>query len=397
MSFDTFAVTPPSAGKLFTGLLVLVAVSVYSAERLTYSQKEFVSGYLQVSGGELRVTAPMRGRVEFKVSPAGVVAQGDAIAVVYRNENTPAAGASIAVLRELNQSKVDAASTEHREAYAALNARKQALLRQRSFAVDTAEHAVQEVEARKKTLELEERRLGRQLTLQGQGMVSAAAIDQAHADVLSRRGEVQSAERSVGQARLQVASLDGDLNTLEADLAARNGARVREQVDNKKMALAVEENALQQVTAPRASKVTALAVSQGDSVEQGQLLAKLTPTDSTLGALLLIPPSAIARVKPGQQLSLQLAAFPYQTYGLVKAQIERVDTSSLMSDDSSLRTEGVPAGTMVRKAYARVTFVPAQMGGMAALQGGMELRAAVEVERKSFLAWMTWPLLKHFK
>jgi hypothetical protein len=74
-----------------------------------------------------------------------------------------------------------------------------------------------------------------------------------------------------------------------------------------------------------------------------------------------------------------------------------VDTGSLMSDDSSLRAEGVPAGTLVRKAYAKVTFVPAQMGGLAALQGGMQFRAAVEVERKSFLAWMTWPLTKNFQ
>lgn len=397
MSFETFAVTPPSAGKLCVGVLLLAAVSVYFADQLIYSQKEFVSGYLQVSGGELRVTAPMRGRVEFKVAPAGIVAKGDAIAVVHRNDSTPGAGESVAVLRQLNQSKVEAASTEHREAYAALNARKQALLRQRAFALDTAEHATKEVDSRKKTLELEERRLERQITLQSNGMVSAAAIDQARADVLQRRGEVQGAERSVGQARLQVAALDGDLNALEADQAARNGARAREQVDNQKIALAVEENALQQVSAARTSKVTALAVSQGDSVEQGQLLAKLAPTDSTLGALLLLPPAAIARVKPGQKVSLQLAAFPYQTYGLVQAEIERVDTSSLMADDSSLRTEGVPAGTMVRKAYARVTFVPAQMGGMPALQGGMQIRAAVEVERKSFLAWMTWPLLKHFK
>ena len=397
MSFDSFAVTPPSAGKLFTGLLLLVSAAVFGAHHLDYSQKEFVPGYLQVSGGELRVTAPMRGKVDFKVAPADMVAQGAVIAVVQRNESTPAAGESVDVLRRLNQNKADAALAEHREAYAALSARKQALLRQRNYALEAVQLAISEADSRKKAVELEERRLERQLMLQGHGMLSAAALDQAKADGLLRRSELQAAERAVGQAKWQVASLDGDLSALEAELAAHNGARAREQVDNQKTALAVEENALQQVTAPRAARIAALAVTHGDSVEQGQLLAKLAPADATLSALLLLPPSTVARVKPGQELTLQLAAFPYQTYGLVKAKIERIDTGSLLSDDTSLRAEGVPSGTLVRKAYARITYVPAQMGGMAGLQGGMQVRAAVEVERKSFLAWMTWPLLKNFQ
>jgi len=397
MSFDSFSVTPPSSGKLFTGLLLLVGASVLGAHHLSYSQKELVSGYLQVAGGELRVTAPMRGEVEFKVAPNGQVEKNAVVAVIRRKESTPGAGESAVVLRRLNDDKSAASLAEHRETYAALSARRQALLRQRNYAIESVQLAVSEADSRKKTLELEERKLERQLMLQGHGMLSVAALDQARADTLLRRGELQAAERAVGQARWQVASLDGDLSALEADLAARNGARAREHVEDQRDALAVEEGAVQQVSSPIAARISTLAVANGESVEQGQLLAKMAPAGASLDALLLLPPSAVARVKPGQQLSLQLAAFPYQTYGLAKATIERVDTGSLLSDDSSLLAEGVPAGTLVRKAYAKITFVPSQMGGVQALQGGMQFRAAVEVERKSFLAWMAWPLIKNFQ
>lgn len=228
-------------------------------------------------------------------------------------------------------------------------------------------------------------------------MVAAAALDQSRGDMLVRAGEVQAAERALAQARWQVSSLDADLAAVGDELASRQGNYKREQLDVQRQTLDLAAGSQLQVTAPLAARVTALAVAQGDAVTAGQLLAKLTPAGAGMEVLLLLPPATIARVKPGQQISLQMASFPYQTYGLVKAQVDRIETSSLLADDSALRGEGVQSGTVVRKAYARITSVPAAMGGLPALQTGMQFRAAIEVDRKSFLAWMTWPLLKHIK
>jgi hypothetical protein len=93
----------------------------------------------------------MRGLVEFKVPPDGLVAKNGVVAVVRRNESTPLAGESAAALRRLNQSKSAAATAEHQETYSALSARRQALLRQRSYAVQSVQLAVSEADSRKET------------------------------------------------------------------------------------------------------------------------------------------------------------------------------------------------------------------------------------------------------
>jgi membrane fusion protein len=381
---------------MFYGLLSLTAVAVLGAYFLDYSQKTFVPGYVQVAGGEIRVVAPARGTVDFSTKLFGSVDKGQAVARLRRDETVATAGSVQQAQRALAEQKAQTANLELQESVAALQSRHQALVRQRGFAVESAAHAEQEVETRRRTLALEERRMDRQKTLHEQGMVSAAAMDQSRGDVLLRAGEVQAAERALAQSRWQVSSLDADLATVGAELATRQGSYKREQLEVQRQTLELDAGTSLQVTSPVKAKVTAIAVAQGDAVEAGQLLAKLTPAGADMQALLLLPPSAVARIKPGQQVALQLEAFPYQTYGLVHAQIDRIESSSLLAEDSSLRSDGVQSGTMVRKAHAHITNVPTSMGGLSALQSGMQFRAAVEVERKSFLAWLTWPLLKHF-
>lgn len=397
MHIDTIQVRPPSAGRLFYGLLALVGFSVTCASLLDYSQKEYVPGYLQVAGGEVRVVAPARGVVEFPTKLMSLVDKGQPVALLLRDDHVANSGSVQQAQRSLAAQKAETSSIELRDSISALHARQQALMRQRQFAVESVSHAQQEVETHRRALTLAERSMARQTALHDQGMVSAAALDQARGDMLVRSGDVQAAERALAQARWQVSSLDADQATVGDELVTREGSYKREQLDLQRQTLDLTAGSKLQVTAPMKARVTALAVAQGDSVEAGQLLAKLTPAGANMEVLLLLSPATVARVKPGQQISLQLAAFPYQTYGLVQAKVDRIETSSLLADDSALRGEGVQSGTVVRKAYARITNVPASMGGLPALQTGMQFRAAIEVERKSFLAWMTWPLLQHIK
>ena len=392
---DTLSVRPPSTTRLFAGGLLLTLVAAVGAYNLDYSRKEFVTGYFQPVGGELRVTAPVRGVVEFAATPGTTLKQGQPLAIV-RNPLKAAAQDPLEARRALNSARAQVATVEASGALSALEARKQALLRQQALAKDSVAQAERELDARRKALQLDEKRLERQQQLQDQGMVSSAALDQVRAEVLLKRGDIASAERAVTQARWQVSSLEADLNTVTAEQTLRRGAAEREHLQLKQAGLDVDQDSRQVVTAATEGTVTVLATGNGDAVEQGQLLAKLAPKEGGLQALLLLSPTTVARVQPGQTVSLQLAAYPYQTYGLVQARIERVEAGSLLTDETALRGEGIQSGALVRKAYARVISVPARMGGLEKLQSGLQFQAAVEIERKSFLAWMVWPLLKHF-
>ena len=45
------------------------------------------------------------------------------------------------------------------------------------------------------------------------------------------------------------------------------------------------------------------------------------------------------------------------------------------------------------KAHARIASVPDRVK----LQSGMSGQAAIEIERRTMLSWVLWPLLKNFK
>lgn len=396
MNADSLNVRPPSAGLMVYGSLALLAVSAAAAYNLDYSRKELVPGYLQVEGGEVRVHAPVRGYVSFKATIGQPLSAGAPVASIQRSLSTPGGDTSVAQ-RAIISDKIEVLSQEFRSSDDALAGRRAALLRQRQLAQATVDQSLQEANTRRAAMALEQRKLERQEALFAQGMVSGSGLDQVKAELLSRRGELQAAERAVTQAQWQVSSLEADISALDSERASRKGSWARGKLELASAGVQVDEAERVTVKTARPAQLSTLAVSDGDTVEAGQLLAKLAPAGAKLEALLLVPPGAVARVKPGQLVSFQVEAYPYQTYGLVQGRITRVEASSVLADETSLRGEGVPAGEVVRKAYAEIETVPSAIGGLAALQSGMQLRASVEVERKSFLAWLTWPLIKNFQ
>lgn len=390
-------ISPPSSTRLVGLLVVTVTLCVAGASQLTYAKKEYVDGYLQSAGGDLRVAAPARGVVRYAVRAGERVSAGQALARLDANEHLAEGG----TLREAEAAtlagKRSSVQAELAGSLAALGARTQALQSQQALAQAAVRQAHAEVASRQQFLLLEQRKLARQGGLRAQGFISAPAVEQAEADVLARQAELLAAERAVTQAESSLAAVQAE----QAAHASATGS-VRQQLQRELLTLQQagtqsRRDAGVTVVAPRPGAVAARATAEGDIVEAGQLLLRLAPSGASLEAVLLLPPAAAGRVVPGQAVALQLSAYPYQSYGLVQAQVTRVDTAPLLAGEAGmLRQAGLPAGAVVVAATARLTEVPAAIG-KAALKSGMPFKAAVEVERKSFLAWMTAPLLKHFQ
>lgn len=392
---DHLSVSPPSAGRLVAGLVAFAAVCALGASQLDYSQKEYVAGYLQTSGGDLRVVAPARGVVSYAVGLGGTLQAGQALATVRTAETLSSGRTLLDAQRGILSDKRASLQAELAAAGQALQGRAAALAAQRTMAQAAVAQAESEVATRRQYVALEEKKFARQRELHSQGFVSAPALEQAQTDLLSRKADLQNAERAVTQARAQVAALDADWAANQAQMSTQREQLQRELSGVEQATTEAQRMDAVSVVAPKAATVAALAAGAGDTVEAGQLLAKLSPRDAPMEALLLLPATAAGRVKVGQSVSLQLTAYPYQTFGLVEAEIVQLENAPLLAEETALRSSGVPSGTLVVKATARLKNIPARIGP-SALHSGMQFRAAVEVERKSFLAWMTWPLLKHF-
>ncbi len=394
---EHLSVAPPSAGRLVGGLLVLLVLGALGLSQLDYSQREYVDGFIQPEGGELRLVSPVQGVVTYTAAVGATVQPGQAIATIRSPQSLAGGQSLLDAQRAAYEAKSASVKTELATDLPSLAAKQAALRTQRTMAQAAVDQTDAEVRTRQESLQLEEAKVSRQRDLRAKGLIPQSTLEQAQTQLLTSHGDLQAAQRAATQARAQVAALDADLAGTQAQTATQREQLQRELSTLEQASAESEHQAEASIQAPQAAVVAALMSATGNSVQAGQLLAKLVPAGAPMQALLLLPGTAAGRIKVGQSVALQMAAYPYQTYGLVYARITQIEATSVLADESSLHGLGVPAGTVVMKATATLTDIPKEMGGAAAMRSGMQFNAAVEVERKSFLAWMVWPLLRHFQ
>lgn len=388
-------VAPPSSTRIVSLLALSVGLCAVGASQLEFAKKEYVEGFVQPRGGELRVVAPAAGSVRYVVDVGDSVQAGQTVAFV-ENSEILSSGKS----PQENQMKVlterqTSLQTELGALQDGVLARRAALTAQLHLLESALAQAKQEADTRRQFLDLERRKVERHRTLREKGFLSAPAVEEAEAFLLERQAQVHVAERSASEAASSLAAVRAELANLATQAKSQQQQLGREMLGVQEASTRSEMAAALGVMSPRAAEVVARATSPGDTAQQGQLLLRLSPANAPQEAVLLLPATAAGRVKPGQAVTLQMAAYPYQTYGLVEAVVSHVDKSALVAQDAQvLAGSGLVPGAVVVRASARISKVPSPIG---TLKSGMQFRAAVEVERKSFLAWMVAPILKNFQ
>ena len=141
------------------------------------------------------------------------------------------------------------------------------------------------------------------------------------------------------------------------------------------------------VAAPLDGTAAAVTAGVGQAVGTGAPLASVIPDGHPLRAELYLGSEAIGLLRTGQRVSLRYDAFPYQRYGLYGGSVVEVGRAPSMGSGAG---EG-------RRGLYRVVVAPDRAtvrveGAETVLQAGMDVRADVEVERRTLLRWLLSPL-----
>ena len=198
------------------------------------------------------------------------------------------------------------------------------------------------------------------------------------------RRQAAAIQREIGDGKARLASIPIEVEAAKADLASAE-ANIRERTTDAESRHAVF------VIAPMGGKIAALPLATGQPVTAGATLAVLTPADGKLEAELLAPSRAIGFIKEGQEVRLQLQAFPYQRFGTLAGKVKSVSGTVLGPADVSI------PGLQVHEPVFRVRVSLAAeeivaYGQHQSLQPGMLLTAEVVLDRQSLLRWLFDPL-----
>lgn len=372
---------------------VLLAALIAFVAVVGYSPVHRVAAFVDARGGLIRLKAPIDGHVaRLAVADGAVVRKGDLLAVIgserLREEGD---GERSAVRQSLEAEK----ATLGREIEAA---RQEAAVNRLML-----ERRLKGLREERETLRAEIRsgeRLLASLTAQSDHVTSVAAEGYLpRQQAAQKRDEVTAQESRLASARGAAARVEREIETTEAERRLVD-ARLAGVIENRQRAsgelarlrVQSEMNAEQVLRAPQDGKVSFASLAQGQSVQAGQALFTIAPTDDPLIVKLLVAPAAVASVRPGVEFKLAFRAYPQERFGLFPA---RVDT---VNEIPSLPSEVPQAGGASEPMFIATAALPAELRGTRGeplpLKPGMLADALVPIEERTVLAWLLDPILR---
>jgi membrane fusion protein len=376
----------------FVGLVLaaIVLAATAFASLASYSRKAAVTGWLVPDHGFIRATAPVGGLIA-----SLLVMEGDWVDEGQRL-------AEIRVAAEIAGGNAGAAMAQalHDEA-AAINARGAAQIAK-------LEAEGPQTQTRLDNLRIELAHLEQQTTLQERrvtiaeaaasdvemapaGSIAKREIEQRRSLALAARQELVALRRQAAAIKREIADLAARLTVIPIEIAATRADTQAAEAGLTQRASEAEQHRAVFVLAPIAGRVAALPVAAGQPIGPNATLAVITPTAGRLEAELLAPSRAAGFIELGQEVQLQLQAFPYQRFGTVRGAVKTVSTTVLGPSEISIPGLAIQEPVFrVRVALSRE--VVEAYGKNYPLQPGMLLSADIVFDRRSLLQWLFDPL-----
>ncbi len=157
-------------------------------------------------------------------------------------------------------------------------------------------------------------------------------------------------------------------------------------------------HALLELKAPQDGRVKDLATHTAGTVAQpGTILMTLVPVDETLLAEVWLSNEDVGFVRPGQPVKLKLAAFQFQKYGMLDAQVEQVAADAADRQDDENSQPGKPVAQLAYRTSISLDKQELKVDDVAyRLASGMQVSAEIKLGERTVLEYLLSPVTKAF-
>ena len=218
------------------------------------------------------------------------------------------------------------------------------------------------------------------------GFISKRELDDRQATVLSRRqqlaqlmqllstkhAEIAQAERAIRQSAMAAQA--------QVAVAQSGRAALSQQLAQADLAQGYA------LTSPVDGIVTALTARLGQPATADQQLMLVVPAGARPSVELYVPTTAAGFVARGQDVRVSVDAFPYQTFGTIRAEVADVSRAVI-----NRQNVNGPVPVYLVTATLSQPWVMA-FGRKQPLMPGMTLSARIITEKRSLLEWLFEPL-----
>lgn len=373
------------------GLAGVVFIGLLFASLATYARTEAVTGWLVPHSGIIRMTARDGGVLEaIPVHEGDPVKAGQPLARIRLSTDT-SNGDSGQILEQSAKSQIEATHLGAKAQVDKLLSDKAQLLQQQTVLKAQRAEAAHFVDILTAKQNLAQANLARAQELKAKGYLSQQALDTANSSFLAAQQDVSTAKSNLLSLDQQMAQIASQIVATPILVAQANSQAKADQAALGQKLEQITAGNEYTLTSPIDGKVMALPLDIGQTVTAGNSVMVLVPRNSPLEAELFVPSRAAGFVKPGQDVSLQYQAFPYEKFGSGKGRVVSVSRTVLAPGDISLSGMSLQEPVFRVRVALDKDYVSAY-GQKTPLQPGMLLNAAIVIDRRSLLEWLLDPI-----
>ena len=386
---DVSLALPVSWQVIGYGFLTLLITAIAFLFLGSYARVETVGGQVQPDLGAAQIVPSRAGIITGIAVKEGERVSAAMPLVSVRVEETGRAGSTgpAQVLTALGEQDAQLVAQE-RSTLAGAGVTRQRLgaqaagLRAEITALD------QQIATQHRLVEVAQGDYDRSQTIATKGFLSKRDLQTREETLLGRQQQLANLVqvRANKQANLMEAGRAIEETVRTAQAAAAGIAGDRASVAQRRFD--VEASRGYTLTAPITGVVTAVIARLGQPAQMNAPLMTIVPAGAKLEAQLYVPTQAAGFLSVGQEVRVQVDAFPYTRFGSVPAVISRISSAAISRAGANGQSEPVYlviASIKDPRIYA--------FGRLHRLQPDMTLTARIITERRSLAEWLFEPIL----
>lgn len=138
---------------------------------------------------------------------------------------------------------------------------------------------------------------------------------------------------------------------------------------------------------PCAAHVLTVNVSENQSVSAGQKLLSISSVSAKMLIELTLDSTSVGAVSVGDEVYMKFDSFPYQTHGIQKGTIIKIDREAQNVDD--LRSRRLTHYKFAFFALVEINNLTSELtGDRLALKPGMSVKAEILLEKRTLFSWL---------
>lgn len=238
------------------------------------------------------------------------------------------------------------------------------------------------------------------------GFVGSIMASDKKRERIEKEQELQTQVHLMASAAASIAQSQKRLAQIEADArqklyAERNDLTGQLDKLTQEVAKQAHRRALMELKAPQDGVVKDLAThTAGTVVQPGAVLLSLVPKDDTVRAEVWVSNEDIGFVRPGQNVKLKFAPYPFQKYGMAQGVVEHVSADAADQNSQGVNSappldnNGKPQQLRYKALVSLKSMYLTADGERFALSAGMQTNAEILLGTRSVLEYLLSPIRK---